>query len=82
MENISYKQLYLMYTCEKPGKSRERLQAALLRKDGKILKEIARILGRGISTIERWLIRMENKGVEHRHDLKRPGRPPTLSPEQ
>ena len=71
-----------MYTCEKPGKSRERLQAALLRKDGKILKEIAHILGRGISTIERWLIKMENKGVEHRHDLKRPGRPPTLSPEQ
>ena len=82
LKNISYSQLEALYKREKPGKSRERLQAALLRKKGKILKEIACALGRGVSTIYRWLYSMEHEGVEHRHDRKRPGRPRTLNPTQ
>ena len=82
LKNISYSKLETMYKREKPGKSRERLQAALLRKKGKILEEIAVILGRGVSTIYRWLYKMDHEGVEHRHDRKRPGRPRTLNLEQ
>ena len=82
LENISYSELEAMYKREKPGKSRERLQAALLRKEDNILKEIARILGRGISTICRWLNRMQSEGVGFRQDHKSPGRPRTLTPAQ
>ena len=74
LKNISYSQLEAVYEREKFGKSRDRLQAALLRKEGNILKEIARIMGRGISTIYQWLYRMQNEGVESRHDHKRLGR--------
>ena len=82
LKNISYSQLETMYKHEKSGKSRERLHAALLRKEGKILEKIAVVMGRGVSTIYRWLYSMEHEGVEHRHDRKRPGRPRTLNPEQ
>ena len=70
------------YRRERPGKSRDRLQAAVLRKRGRTLKEIARTVGRGISTVHRWLYRMEREGLERRHDTKSPGRPRLLSPEQ
>ncbi len=70
------------YRREHPGKPRDRLQAAVLRKRGRMLKEIARTIGRGISTVYRWLYRMEREGTEGRHDTKSPGRPRLLSPEQ
>ena len=70
------------YRREYPGKSRDRLQAAMLRKRGRMLKEIVRTLGRGISTVHRWLYRMECEDLECRHDTKSTGRPRLLGPEQ
>lgn len=70
------------YGRERPGKSRDRLQAAILRKQGRTLWKIARVMGRGISTIHRWLSRMEREGPDGRHDGKSPGRPRLLNPEQ
>lgn len=67
---------------EKPGKSRDRLQAAVLRKRGEMVGKIAEIAGRHPSTISRWLRLMEREGLDGRHDNKIPGRPPKLSPEQ
>ena len=67
---------------EKPGKSRDRLQAAVLRKRGKKVEWIAKIVGRHTSTVSRWLRRMECDGLEARHDGKSPGRPRKLDPEQ
>jgi len=71
-----------MYRHERPGKSRDRLQAAVLRKRGKMLEEIAKIMGRWASTIHRWLSRMEREGPEGRRDAKSPGRPRPLNAEQ
>ncbi len=78
---IQLSELEETYRHEHPGKSRDRLQAAVLRKRGRRLKEIARTLGRGISTVYRWLYRMKSKGVECRYGGKSPGRPRLLSPE-
>ena len=71
-----------MHRRECPGKSRDRLQAAVLRKQGRTLKGIAYIVGRGICTIHRWLSRMECEGLEGWHDGRSPGRPQLLNPEQ
>ena len=71
-----------MYRRERPGKFRDRLQAAVLRKQGRTLEKIASVTGRGISTTYRWLSKMEREGPDGRHDGKSPGRPRLLNPEQ
>ena len=70
------------YRREPPGKSRDRLQAAVLRKRGKMIVEIVTISGRHPSTVHRWLYRLEREGSEGRHDRRGPGRPRLLTPEQ
>lgn len=82
LPGVSLAELEAMYRRERPGKSRDRLQAAVLRKRGRTLKEIARTVGRGISTVHRWLSRMGCEGLERRHDAKSPGRPRLLNAEQ
>ena len=46
------------------------------------LKEIAYTIGRGFSTVYRWLYRMECEGLEYRYDAKSPGKPRLLNPDQ
>ena len=70
------------YRRERPDKSRDRLQAAVLKKCDVMLKEMARTVGQEISTVHRWLYGMERKGLEGRHDTKSPGRPRLLNAEQ
>ena len=65
-----------------PGKSGDRLQAAGLRKRGRTLGKIVRIMGCGVSTAHRWLSGMEREGLDGRHDGKSPGRQRLLNPEQ
>ena len=71
-----------MHRCEKPGKFRDRLQAAVLRKHREKIWRIAKVVGRNPSTVSRWLRRMECEGPEARHYTKSPGRPRNLDPEQ
>ncbi len=82
LSGVQLSELEETYRREYAGKSKDRLQAVVLRKRGRVLKDIARILGRGISTIYRWLYRMERKGLEHRYSTKSPCMPRLLSPEQ
>ncbi|MYB30762.1 MAG: helix-turn-helix domain-containing protein [Cenarchaeum sp. SB0663_bin_5] len=79
---VQLSELEETYRRECSGKSRDRLQAAVLRKRGRMLKEIARTLGRGISTVYRCLYRIECEDLECRHDAKSPGRPRLLNTEQ
>ena len=74
--------LEAMYKRERPGKSRDRLQVAVLRKRSVKIEAIAEIVGRHSGTVSRWLHRMECEGLEGRHDGKSPGRPRKLDPEQ
>ena len=71
-----------MHRREKLGKSRDRLQAAKLRKRGDTLEEVADDVGKHPSTMSRWLNRMEREGVDAREDRKSPGRPRNITPEQ
>ena len=82
LPGVQLPELEEMYRRERPGKSRDRLQAAVLRKQGRALWKIARIMGRGVSTTHRWLSRMEREGPDGRHDGKSPGRPRLLNSEQ
>lgn len=54
----------------------------MLRKCGRVLKEITHIVGREINTVHRWLYRIKHEDLECRHDTKSPGKPRLLSPEQ
>ncbi len=82
LHKVSLPVLEEMHRREKPGKSRDRLQAAALEWRGKKVEWIAKIVGRHSSTVSRWLRRMECEGLEARHDNKSPGRPRKLDPEQ
>ena len=71
------------YRHEPPGKSRDRLQAAILRKRGEMIVEMATISGsHHPSTIHRRLHRLEREGPDVRYDRWGPGRPQSLTPEQ
>ncbi len=70
------------YKHEPPGKSGDRLQAAVPRKRGKMIVEMATISGLHPSTIHRWLHRLEREGPEGGYDRWDPGRPRLLTPEQ
>ena len=80
--DVSLATLEEMHRREKPGKSRDRLQAAKLRKRGHTLEEIADVVGKDPSTASRWLNRMAREGVDAREDGKSPGRPRNMTLEQ
>ena len=82
LPGVPLSELEEMHRRERPGKSRDRLQAALLRKRGWKIVKIARIVGRDPGTVSRWLRRVESRGPEARHDRKSPGRPPKPDPDQ
>ena len=82
LPDVSLATLEEMHRREKPGKSRDRLQAAKLRKRGDTLEEVADVVGKHTSTISRWLNRMESEGVDAKEDRKSPGRPRNITPEQ
>ena len=62
LPGVQLLELEEMYRRERPDRSRDRLQAAILRKRGRTLERIARIMGRSISTTHRWLSRWSAKG--------------------
>ena len=82
LPDVSISQLSEMQRKEPPGKSRDRLKAAKLRKRDWTLDRIADIVEYAKSTVHGWLLRMQEEGLERRHDHKSPGRPPRLSGDQ
>ena len=53
MPGVSLKRLAKAHEKEKPGKSKYRLHAARLRKEGRGIREISRMLGVPYSTVRR-----------------------------
>ncbi len=82
MPDVSLEDLKAAYRKEPPGKSRDRLQAAVGRKKGKSESAIATQLGRSQSVISEWLNRLQSEGLKGRYDRKSPGRPCRLTKEQ
>ena len=81
LKNVSKDELRLMQAREKDYKVKAMLQAAIHRKKGMLLKEIAEAVGKAASTIYGWLSRLES-GMGRRYDFKSSGRPCRLSEAQ
>ena len=80
--NISLFELKNLYDLEKNAKAKLRLLAALKRKQGNTLEEIASSLQKPKTTIHDWLRRLEDKGIEKRYDIKQSGKPSKLTKQQ
>ena len=71
-----------MHRRERPGKSGDMLQAAVLRKSDNTLGEICGIAGRPASSIHGWLRRLKRERLGRRRDQKSPVRRRSLTPKQ
>ena len=80
--DISLSELKKMYHLEKNAKAKLRLLAALKRKEGNTLEEIASSLQKPKTTIHDWLRRLEDNGVKKLYDVKQSGKPAKLTKQQ
>lgn len=80
--NISTSKLKKAYAKEKNLKARMRLHAALLRRKGRKIADIADTLEKPKGTISKWLNKLQDGGLAAAVPTKQPGRPRRLAPEQ
>jgi transposase len=59
-----------------------RLHGLLLLTSGQSCQQIADLFGENRRTVQRWVTRFEQRGLEGMRDGERPGRPACLNPEQ
>ncbi len=74
MPSVSLKGLTKAHKKEKAGKSKYRLHAALLRKEGKDIRKISRMLGVAYSTVRDRPVRMHAGNLKRRFDRRRRAR--------
>ena len=79
MPGVGLKRLATAHGKEKAGKSKYRLHAARLRKEGNGIREISRMLHVPYSTVRGWLVRMPAGNLDGRFDSRRRGRARMLS---
>ncbi len=82
LRDVSLSELEQIRSEEPHGKAKAMLQAAIHRKKGETPDAISKAIGVATSTIHDWLLRLEEGGLERRHDCKSPGRPCRLSDAQ
>ena len=74
MPKASLKRLTGAHKKEMAGKSKYKLHAARIRKEGRGIREISRILDVAYSTARDWLVRMHAGNLQSRFDRRRRGR--------
>ncbi len=82
LPNVSKEELRQLYKKENNAKAKLRLLAAIQRKEGKTLDDIAYFLQKPKTTIHDWLHRLENKSLKNIYDIKQPGKPARLAKNQ
>lgn len=82
LQNTSTRKLKKAYSAEKNVKAKMRLHAALLRRKGKKVEDIANTLEKPKGTISKWLNKLENEGLAAATPKKQPGRPRRLTQKQ
>jgi transposase len=82
IESIPVNRLHSLYATETDVKAKLRLLAALKRKDGWTINQIADDLEKPVMTVHNWLRALDEFGVQRRYDVKRSGRPKRLSAKQ
>ncbi len=80
--DISLSELKKIYNSEKNAKAKLRLLAAVQRKEGKTLDDIASSLQKPKTTIHDWLKRLEDGGIMNVYDVKQTGKPAKLTKQQ
>lgn len=81
VHNVSMKKLQTLYKKEKNVKAKLRLLAAIKRKEGKNIEDIAHSLNKPVMTVHNWLRRF-NEGIQNLYDKSQPGRPGLLTKKQ
>jgi len=79
---VSLQRLQSMYSHEKNAKAKLRLLAAIRRKKGESIDEIAYALEKPRRTIHGWLHRFGERRLNAVHDKKQSGRPSMLVPDK
>lgn len=82
LADLSKAKISNLYKTEKSGKGKLRLLAAIQRKEGKTLDDIAYSLKKPKTTIYDWLRRIDSKCLKNIYDIKQSGRPSKLSKEE
>lgn len=82
MRGVSMRGLKAAYRKETSKKAKMRLLAAVKRKQGKSIDQIASDLEMGRRTVHSWLRRFMERGLQGAHDIKQPGRPRRLTDQQ
>lgn len=82
LPGLGLARLERLYRMEKDSRAKLRLLAAMLRKKGKTMGQIADDLNTPVGTIHAWLKRFMDGGLKRLHDEHRSGRPLKLSTEE
>jgi transposase len=82
LSQVSVQRLQAMYNREKNAKAKLRLLAAIRRKRGESIDEIAFALEKPRRTIHGWLTRFQQRGINAKDSIKQTGRPTELTIKQ
>lgn len=79
LPDVSTRRLRASYTAEQHPKSKLRLLAAVHRRTGKTIDEIACMLSKPRRTVHGWLTRFAERGIEAKDARRQTGRPASLT---
>ena len=79
LPDISLQRVQLLYAEEKNPKAKLRLLAAIHRRQGKSIDEIAYLLSTPRDTVYGWLRRFTTRGIDAKDGIKQSGRPAQLT---
>lgn len=82
LSEISLKRLKQLYKKETNGKAKLRLLAAIHRKRGKSIDNIAELLEKPRKTVHGWLTCFQERGISGKDSIKQEGRPCKLTAKQ
>lgn len=82
LPTTSSQRIKSLYRREKHPKAKLRLLAAIHRKQGKSIDEIAYLLSTPRDTVYGWLRRFVKRGIDAKDSIKQPGRPAELTIKQ
>lgn len=82
LPEVSIKKLKQMYKEENKSKAKLRLLAAVHRKKGRSLDDIARLLEKPRRTVHGWLTYFQERGISAKDSIKQTGRKPMLTAKQ
>ncbi len=81
-QNISGRDLEILYKKEKDPKVKERLLMVIHTKEGRTTREVSKIARKSYVSISKWINRFNKKGIDGLKDIPKSGKPPKMNDEQ